>query len=389
MNILFLFYAPMLPYIGGIQRMTENLAIEMSRRGHEVCYLCNNRKDINIKYDFPVPQFYLDDSLAKDIYFESYRKLLFERNIDVVINQEPREDMLELLSQTPEYIKRITCLHTKPFLSQGNTRHIMKYYKVHGLKSLMYRTICRLFPTFHAHQNLMIERNMFNNALKVSDRLCFESEKYIPRVLKYIPVIDKYKLIAVNNPNSFPLIEHDDIKKNKTILWVGRQTNSPKNVPLFIDFWVHFQKRNADWKAIVVGVGPDLEYNKRYAEQKKAQNIEFLGYVKDVAFYYKMSTFFMMTSIYEGFPMVLLEAMNNGCIPCVFDTFESLHDIIDDEVNGIIVPRYDLRLMVARIERLLKAPLDLTKMRVAAIEKTKYFTVDKIVDKWETIFNTL
>ena len=152
MNILFLFYAPMLPYVGGIQRVTENLAKEMKRRGHGVCYLSSNSDERDVNYNYPVPQYFLDETLAKETYYESYQRLLKENNIEIVINQEPREDLLELLKHTPDSVKIITCFHTHPFLTQGKSRLIMKYYNGRGFKASIYRLICRAFPAYHSRR---------------------------------------------------------------------------------------------------------------------------------------------------------------------------------------------------------------------------------------------
>lgn len=48
-----------------------------------------------------------------------------------------------------------------------------------------------------------------------------------------------------------------------------------------------------------------------------------------------------MTSNYEGFSMVLIEAMQYGCVPFVFNSFASLPDIIDDKVNGYVITPFD------------------------------------------------
>ena len=388
MNILFLFYAPMLPFVGGIQRATENLAKELTSRGHKVCYLSISNEDREVKYDYPVPQYFIDFN-NKESCFESYLKLIEQKNIDVVVNQEPRVDLLEVLSHTPSGVKRITCFHTQPFLTQGKTRRILKYYKPRGIKAFLYRSFCWVFPKYHSRQTLLLERKMLKETLAVSELLCLESEYYIPRVVRFMPDIDRKKLVAVNNPNSFPLIAIDKQKKENIILWIGRQINTPKNVPAFIDFWKTFYQRHPDWRAIVVGVGPDLESNKHYAYRKKVENLEFLGHVDNVAVYYERASFFMMTSMYEGFPMVLLEAMNNACIPCVYDTFESLHDIVDDGVNGVIVPAYDYNRMISRIEDIMQDKTVMYSMQNSAIEKTKKFSVERIVNKWETILSGL
>lgn len=388
MNILFLFYAPILPYVGGIQRATENLAKELKARGHSVCYLSSNNNGKDIKYDSQIPQFYLDESLNKELYLDSYLRLVKSRKIDVIINQEPRDDLLYLLANTPVYIKKITCFHSQPFPSQDNPKLMMKYYKPKGLKAYVYRFICRLFPSYYSHHNLILERKLFDKTLSLSDRLCLESEHYFHRMQKYMPDLDVSKLVAVGNSNSFPPVVLKE-QKEKLFLWVGRQINTPKNIPAFIDFWVSFKKRYSDWKACIIGVGPDMEFNKIYAAEKKVSDLEFLGYVEDITSYYKKATFFMMTSMYEGFPMVLLEAMSNGCIPCAYDTFESLHDIIDDGVNGIISHPYDRESMIKSIGSVLDGAGLIPIMRDNAMKKSELFSVDIIADRWEKIFKDI
>ena len=51
---------------------------------------------------------------------------------------------------------------------------------------------------------------------------------------------------------------------------------------------------------------------------------------------------FCMTSNYEGFPMVLLEAMQFGCVPIAFKSFESLDDIIINHNNGYQITPFDI-----------------------------------------------
>ena len=108
MNILFLYRIPMLPFIGGVQRVTENLTKEFISRGHKVVYLSIYEKYKAIEYDYPAPQYYLDYKLHKQNAINTYRSLLVDQKIDVIINQEVQGDLLELLSFTPNRIKVIT-----------------------------------------------------------------------------------------------------------------------------------------------------------------------------------------------------------------------------------------------------------------------------------------
>lgn len=172
-------------------------------------------------------------------------------------------------------------------------------------------------------------------------------------------------------------------------MWAGRHDNTSKNFEKFVDFWKVFSSINLDWKAVVVGDGPDWLSNIKYANKKNVERIVFTGNVPEIEPYYFKATFFCMTSVAEGFPMVLLEAMNYQCIPVAFDTFESLHDIIEDDVNGIIVNPYNVNEMSNRISNLIINPSAIYSMQKNAAQKVANFTVTAAIDKWESILNSI
>lgn len=387
MNILFLFENAIVPHIGGVQRVTHILAEELLSRGHKVAFLSIAEDPAKYDYQYIAPQYFIDCKKDKEPIKEEYEKILEKENVDIVINQEPRPDTHYLLSITPESVKKITCLHIQPFCTQNFGRMMLKYMKCNNWKELLYVSFCRLFPAYYLKQTLNIETARLNKSLEVSDYLCFLSEKFIPRVLKYMPTVEKKRLVAVNNPATFEFLKTNEQTKEKTIIWVGRQSNSPKNIPAFIDVWKIISKSNKDWKAIIIGDGGDLEYNKKYAQKNAVERLKFAGLQKDVEQFYQKASLIGMTSTYEGWGMVLTEAMSYGCIPFAYDTYESVHDIIDDNKNGIIVKPFNKKEMAMRIQELIDDKEKFTAMQKAAIEKVKEFSVENIVDKWEKILD--
>lgn len=385
MNILFLFENAIVPHIGGVQRVTHTLAQELLRRGHKVVFLSTAEDPAKYNYQYIALQYFIDCKKDKDTIKEVYKKILDKEKIDIVINQEPRSDTHYLLLLTPERIKKITCLHTLPFNTQTYARLMLGYRKIHNWKELLYVKFCRLFPWYYKWQTRNIEIARLKKAIELSDYVCLLSSYYIPRVQKYMSIAND-KLIAVNNPADTADLASRVLTKEKTIIWVGRQENSNKNIPAFIDVWKIISKKNNDWKAIIIGNGSDFEYNKKYARKNGVEKIEFVGMQQNVVQFYQKASFIGMTSICEGYPMVLIEAMCNGCIPFAYNTFESLQDIIDDGKNGIIVKPFDKVEMAKRIQEIIDDKEKFAAMQKAAIEKAKTFSVENIVDKWEEVF---
>lgn len=96
----------------------------------------------------------------------------------------------------------------------------------------------------------------------------------------------------------------------------------------------------------------------------------------------------LMTSAYEGFPMTLLEAQQNGVVPIVMDTFSSIHDIVTDGVNGIITPTVIFDFVKA-LDSLMKDNMTLSKMAIAGMNSCDKYHISIICDKWEKIFTEL
>ena len=95
-----------------------------------------------------------------------------------------------------------------------------------------------------------------------------------------------------------------------------------------------------------------------------------------------------MTSIFEGFPLVLAEAMSRGCIPIAFDSFKSIHDIVNTD-NGVLVEPYNIKQYVKELMLLTSnEQLRLSKARNAQ-ESAKRFEVNYICSQWISLFNKL
>ena len=212
--------------------------------------------------------------------------------------------------------------------------------------------------------------------------MCLISERFYTRIRKHIPNIDYSKLCAINNPNTFQVKEIDLEEKENYFIWVGRVNNGGKNCIDFLRFFHRFSQIRSDWKAIVVGDGPDLESNKNWVRKREIKNIEFTGNVDNVSDYYKKATYLIVTSWSESWSMVLTEGMAHGCIPIVYDTYETLHDIIDDGQSGFILtdtsPQGILRSVLSTMN-----DSDLKrKVAINAHKKVQNFNIKDIVDQW-------
>lgn len=389
MNIAFLFYCPIVPHIGGVQRVTDVLAKEFVKRGHNVIFICTESRNMDDAYqNYSATQIYLDSNKNEEEFIADYCKILHTNDIDVVISQEAQKESLLLLANTPICVKRISVVHINPYAIIGNERRIKRAIRSRRLVTNLAKYLVMFFPHIARRYYRFKENKFYRRILGVSDKLVFLSPSFVELLKENIPDISSRKLAAIGNPNTF-VPKHEVRTKENLIICVARLSEVQKNVRDFILVWQQLYKDNPKWKAIIVGDGPDRGMLESFAKKKGVRNLSFVGRVENVGNYYQRAKFVCMTSIYEGWGMVLTEGMSYGCVPCVYGSYGAAFDIVDDGVNGIISTPFRPKEMADRIQTLINDESRLVQMSSSAIEKVKDFNADKVADKWDALFGSL
>ena len=392
MNILFVQDVIINPNAGGLERVTYVLSKELARRGHVINYLCIGRIGEDLlskKYtEFKQWSISLFDK-TENVFLTDYRELLINLKIDIVIFQDIGNANIRVLKLTPSNVIKYVVFHNQPFAHLGKEKKIMSLTPFEGLsaKRKLLKLICSFSPRMYSRLYRDHLSIYYYEIAKHADRFIMLDEKYTDRIIANSKsLIDIKKIDAIVNPITFSP-NNKTVKKENIILFVGRLTNPQKNVTGFLDVWSVLRTKLPHWKAIVLGDGEHREASEAYMRKAKLDNIEFKGNVENIADYYAKSKILCMTSSYEGWPMVLMEAMSFGCVPVVYDTFEAVHNIVDNGENGLVVPMFETSRMVEAILSLANEENVRIKLSVNGKNKLKSFTAEKIVDYWEQRFH--
>jgi glycosyltransferase involved in cell wall biosynthesis len=145
------------------------------------------------------------------------------------------------------------------------------------------------------------------------------------------------------------------------------------------------------WSLEIAGSGiAGHQFLKELSEELGINDcVQFLGFRSDIDTVMRQSAIFVLSSRIEGFGMVLLEAMSQGCACVSFDCKSGPSDIIAHEVDGLLVPDQDLDEMVTALTRLMRSKDERRKLSRAAREKARSYSVDLIVDRWIALFREL
>lgn len=387
MNILFTFSTPFHPLRGGVGRVTDTLCKELQKRGYQVFYLnadwvAEERK----KYKYPAPVTILPIKNIDDAQCViSYRKYLTENKIDVVINQDALYvDFYNNVGDLP--IKVISVIHSNPLMNYNHLLNDLLTLRNNSLLERMKRIVrCLLYLRVKKQLKEYIDKR-FGNIILSSDKILMLSPYYVQSLKNFgISVEDKFDYVY--NPNSFPL-QTSLFKKKKEIIYVGRLDNRSKKVGRLIKVWSKVGKKYPDWNLTIVGDGPDRNQLEVLKKKYQVGNLTFEGFQSPIE-YYKRASIICMTSSFEGFPMVLVEAMQFGCVPIAFDSFEAIHDVIIPEKTGELVKPFKIKDYINKLSNLIDDDTKRTTMSDAASMYVARFDVKTIADRWEYILETL
>lgn len=377
MNIVFAYPTELNPQKGGVERITDIIAKILLKRGYTIFYLNWKREQDN--YEYPVPVIDLPSSNLEDPNnLEVYNRFLKENRIDVIINQHGLYEGTYFLSQVKvQNVKIISVLHSDPFGYYNHLFADLMTLRDSSIKEKVKR-VARFF--LYRKVKKIIHRSLVNHYTFIQEHpqyVCLLSESYKERLEEYCDLPDNY-FISIPNPNTYENIEIIP-HKEPILLFVGRLDNRSKKLFTLIDIWYRLCKLYPQWKLIIVGDGPDKDVLINKA--KDISNIEFKGY-QDPREYYEKASIFCMTSIFEGFPMCLTEAMQFGCVPIAFDSFSAVYDIIKPGETGELVKSFDKKEYVGKLIHLIDDETYRKKLSKNAFQYVKRYDIANILPKW-------
>ena len=144
----------------------------------------------------------------------------------------------------------------------------------------------------------------------------------------------------------------------------------------------------SDWTLKVVGFGNYEAQYKKLAKGLRLERIFFEGR-QDPRPYYRESSLFMMTSLYEGWPMTINESLQFGCVPFAFDVIPSLHDIIENGKNGCLLREMDLVGYAQKMKEIMLDDEKREELMEKCLETSKLYSLDNIYVKWKKLLNEL
>lgn len=378
--------------IGGQEVVTSVLAKSFSDNNNNVIIACFNqpnkmmvRRTCDAVKVYSLNGFnYSENNVAK------LRDILISEKIDIVINQWGLP-----------YIGAKVLEKAKKGL---NVKVIAIYHNDPGTNARIKDVEIELSKTDNGFKRLLLiaKKNLYGFITSRSMRYVYNhsdvyqvlSPSFVERFKNFTGIKNPKKLMVQTNPVT---IETGDFvlkpaNKEKEIIYVGRIDYNQKRVYRVIDTWALLEKKYPDWRLTIVGDGVERENIEKQAKALGLKNVSFEGFKSPIE-YYKRARILMLTSEYEGFPLVLAECMSFGVVPAVYGSYSAVYDIVNDGVNGIVFPYqkegFSAEKAAIQLQKIMHNDAVYNDMAEKAIETSKRYSVDEIYKSWEETFEKL
>lgn len=198
----------------------------------------------------------------------------------------------------------------------------------------------------------------------------------------------KGKVPLVRIPNSARDLGAPADLGAKRVLAAGRLTRQ-KGFDWLISAWAQVEPRHPDWTLRICGEGNWRERLESQIAELGLERIELPGLCADMADQMSSASIFALSSRFEGFPLILCEAMSKAMAPVAFDCPTGPGEMIEEGENGLIVPLGDTDAFAAALNRMIEDDELRQRCGPAAAETAKAFRMEAIGPMWDELFRDL
>lgn len=361
---------------GGMERVLRNKVRWLVAAGHEIIVVTTDQQDRPTFYDFPTEVRLIDlginysldnfEPLYKRIPSYLRKRRMHRRKLTELLMRERPDITISLYPSESSFIPEIKD-GSKKILELHFNRYFRLQYGRKGLTGLIDR--------YRSCKDVKIARK-FDSFVVLT-----EEDKTYWGNIPNISVI----------PNAaLPMPLKSDCTA-KRVIAVGR-LDYQKGFDRLINVWELVKKNSASegWRLDIFGQGEWLDMLEEMIQSKGLSDSTKINVPTDeIAKEYAGSSILAMTSHYEGFPMVMIEAMSAGLPVVTFDYKCGPRDIISDGIDGLIVPDGDLNAFATALLGLMADDNRRKQMGSAATMIIDRYAEDTVMLQWTSLFERI
>lgn len=195
-------------------------------------------------------------------------------------------------------------------------------------------------------------------------------------------------ILVIPNPLPFSTLKKASLD-NKKVLVVGRHAYQ-KGYDMLLEIWSKVHVIFQDWQLEIYGKpNINLGLNELRENFALSDTVHFYDPIKNIQEKYLEASIYLMTSRFEGFGMVLIEAMSYG-VPCIsFDCPHGPSDIITHDEDGLLVENGNIESFSNNLLNLIQNKEKRKQMGTLAKKNVNRYSPEIIMPQWDKLFNEL
>jgi glycosyltransferase involved in cell wall biosynthesis len=195
---------------------------------------------------------------------------------------------------------------------------------------------------------------------------------------------------VVRLPNAVPDLGGGIAGLDAPVIVAAGRLVAQKGFDLLVDAFAPIAARHPEWEVRIYGGGQDKAALQRQIEARGvADQVRLMGSTRELGAALVQGSLFVLSSRWEGFGLVIVEAMSRGLPVVSFDCPRGPADIITDGRDGLLVPEQDTAALGAAMERLIDDPAARKAMGAAALERARDYDGDAIAARWSALLDEL
>lgn len=223
-----------------------------------------------------------------------------------------------------------------------------------------------------------------------------QDEKWVRRFDKFVVLTEEDRtywgnidnITVIPNARTFTP-DHMADMENRKVIAVGRYTFQ-KGFDRLVEAWRLVVSEFPDWKLEIIGDGEDRNLLKSMIERYGLEDsLSLVPTNSEIEKHYLDSSVYVMTSRYEGLPMVLLEAQAFGLPIVSFRCKCGPADVVEDGRTGFLVAEGDVEAFAMQLKKVMADVNLRRKMSKNALVASQRFSVEPVMTRWVELFKSL
>lgn len=252
----------------------------------------------------------------------------------------------------------------------------LRFYPKRLLRPL-YRLLWDTYFTCYKQWNLSKEKKRFD-ATDGHIVLCPEYKREL---------IERLSLSSEEAKRVYPIINTIEVNKSvhlskkKEIVFLGRLTYADKRPDRLLTIWSKIYQDLPEWRLRIYGNGKEQFRLEQQIKELGLERVSLDGFVSNPKAVYDSSAILCLTSTYEGVPMVIIEAQNNGLVPIAFDCTKGVRNVIGEDA-GVLIPAFDLDAYAQALKELCLNDERRQKLQENCLRKREEYSQERNKEVW-------